>query len=191
MNEMILKMFQYAKMESNGFELKLQNMDVCAVLRSVIAERYTEIEKHNIKLEVDIPETPVMVALDAAEFPRVINNLVSNAIKHNEDGIKLSISIARNQEMAGRLEYSQRNHRKGDRGGIKIKVADSGTVISDDVQECIFRPFQCSDASRISKDGSGLGFAITKRIVELHYGKIYIDNQMSKYTRAFVIELPA
>ena len=58
MNDMILKMFHYAKMESDGYSLALKSEDLGAILRSVIADRYSEIEKHNIQLEIDIPETP-------------------------------------------------------------------------------------------------------------------------------------
>lgn len=176
MNDMILKMFQYAKLESCGYNLKLQEMDICAVIRGVVADRYSEMEAHNIEPDVDIPDDKILVKLDTAEFPRAVNNLISNAINHNEAGIKLLISV----KLLPNLHHNSK---------VRIMVADSGAEIAGELQSNIFEPFQCSDSSRAAKDGSGLGLAITKRIVNLHHGKIYIDNNVARYTKAFVVEL--
>lgn len=171
MNDMILKMFRYAKMESDGYSLALKKEDLCGVLRNIIAGRYSEIEKHKIELDIDIPDEVVEVMIDAAEFSRVINNLISNAIRHNDMGIGLLVSLKKTGEE------------------IIISVADSGAEIPNNSHESIFEPFQCSDESRQRKDGSGLGLAISKRIVELHDGKLYIDDNIKGYTKAFVIKL--
>jgi signal transduction histidine kinase len=171
MNDMILKMFRYAKMESDGYALTLKNENLGAILRNVIADRYAEIEKHEIELDIDIPENPVEAMVDVTEFSRVMNNLISNAIRHNDMGIRMQIRL----------------QKKAD--GIVIYVADTGVAIPGSAVESIFEPFQCSDESRQKKDGSGLGLAISRRIVELHKGKLYLDNHIDGYTKAFVIEL--
>jgi signal transduction histidine kinase len=171
MNDMILKMFHYAKMESDGYSLALKTEDLSGVLRNVVADRYSEIEKHNIELDVDIPENSVEAKVDTAEFSRVINNLITNAIRHNDMGTGLLVSLKENDDK------------------ILISVADTGREIPKSAYENIFEPFQCSDESRQKKDGSGLGLAISKRIVELHNGKLYIDDSVKGYTKAFVIKL--
>lgn len=171
MNDMILKMFHYAKMESDGYSLALKTEDLGAILRNVIADRYAEIEKHNIELCIDISENPVVAKVDTAEFSRVINNLITNAIRHNDMGIGLLVRLN---------EYSDK---------ISIIVADTGAEIPKDSYQSIFEPFQCSDESRQTKDGSGLGLAISKRIVELHNGQLYIDDNIKGYTKAFTIEM--
>lgn len=171
MNDMILKMFHYAKMESDGYSLAFKTEDLGAILRNVIADRYAEIEKHNIELCIDISENPVVAKVDTAEFSRVINNLITNAIRHNGMGIGLLVRLN---------EYSDK---------ISIIVADTGAEIPKDSYQSIFEPFQCSDESRQTKDGSGLGLAISKRIVELHNGQLYIDDNIKGYTKAFAIEM--
>lgn len=172
MNDMILKMFHYAKMESDGYSLALKDEDLGAILRNVIADRYAEIEKHSILLDMDVPEEPVNAQVDGAELGRVLNNLITNAIRHNDMGIGVLVQL------------------KNSPDGIAIIVADTGTAIPRSAYGSIFEPFQCSDDSRRNKDGSGLGLAISKRIVELHNGKLYIDDTIKDYTKAFVINLP-
>lgn len=171
MNDMILKMFHYAKMESEGYSLALKTEDLGAILRNVIADRYSEIEKHKIELDIDIPEKTVEALVDIGEFSRVLNNLITNAIRHNNAGIGLLV----------RLEESNDK--------ILLYVADTGRKIPKNDYNNIFEPFQCSDQSREKKDGSGLGLAISKRIVQLHNGKLYIDDNIKGYTKAFVIEM--
>lgn len=172
MNDMILKMFQYAKMESKGYELNLVDTNICEMIRGVIIDRFDEFEEHNIKLDIDIPEYKIVQAIDVGEFTRAMNNLISNAIKHNEEGIKILI----------RVENS-------DNQKLKIIVADTGKEILETIKNDLFEPFKCSDISRTSKDGSGLGLAITRRIIELHNGKIYVDNNIIGYTKGFIIEI--
>lgn len=172
MNDMILKMFQYAKMESKGYELNLVDTNICEMIRGVIIDRFDEFEEHNIKLDIDIPEYKIVQAIDVGEFTRAMNNLISNAIKHNEEGIKILI----------RVENS-------DNQKLKIIVADTGKEILETIKNDLFEPFKCSDISRTSKDGSGLGLAITRRIIELHNGKIYVDNSIIGYTKGFIIEI--
>lgn len=171
MNDMILKMFHYAKMESDGYSLTLKKEDLGAVLRNIIADRYSEIEKHKIELDIDISDEAVEAMVDSTEFSRVINNLITNAVRHNDMGIGLLVSLKKvNNE-------------------IMVSVADTGTEIPKSSYESIFEPFQCSEESIQKKDGSGLGLAISKRIVELHNGKLYIDDSIKGYTKAFVIKL--
>ena len=172
MNDMILKMFQYAKMESKGYELNLVDTNICEMIRGVIIDRFDEFEEHNIKLDIDIPEYKIVQAIDVGEFTRAMNNLISNAIKHNEEGIKILI----------RVENS-------DNQKLKIIVADTGKEILETIKNDLFEPFKCSDISRTSKDGSGLGLAITRRIIELHNGKIYVDNNIIGYTKGFIIQI--
>lgn len=171
MNDMIQKMFRYAKMESDGYSLDLQETDLCSLLRSIIAERYIEIEQNNIEPEIDLPEKPVNADVDTAELTRLINNLISNVLRHNDSGIKMLV----------RLEDKE--------SAVRIIIADSGNDIPQEQRRSIFMPFQCSDTSRQTKDGSGLGLAISKRIAELHGGRLYIDDNIQGYTKGFVTEL--
>ncbi|MBE6765772.1 MAG: HAMP domain-containing histidine kinase [Ruminococcaceae bacterium] len=169
-DDMIQKMFRFAKLESDGYSLSLCERDICCAVRECAAARYGDIEARSIELDVDIPDTPVMKSIDSTEFSRLVENLVSNAIKHNDEGIKMLVSVSAS----------------GDRA--RVVIADSGSCIPEELRSSIFEPFRCSDVSRTTKDGSGLGLAIAKRIAELHGGRLYIDDNITGYTKAFVFE---
>lgn len=172
MNDMILKMFQYAKMESEEYNLTSKETDLCSLLRSILSDRYMELEQREIDLEIQLPDEKILILLDENEFRRVIDNIITNVIKHNDIGIRMLVSVSRIQN-----------------GKVKIVIGDSGNTIPEVLRGSIFEPFTCSDVSRVKKDGSGLGLAISKRIIELHGGKIYVDDSVEGYTKAFVIEM--
>jgi len=123
-----------------------------------------------MEINIEIPEKPIKRNLDRVEFSRAISNLIINAYRHNKIGSKVAIRLEEND-------------------WIKVIVADNGESIRDDLQEEIFNPFVCEDESRNSNGGNGLGLAITKKIIEKHGGKIYIDSNIDGYTKGFVIEL--
>ena len=171
MNGIIQKMFQFAKMESEGYALHKEPIELCGMLRAVVAEHYPEIEAHGIQLQAEIPESEIRICADRTELTRALDNLITNVIRHNPEGVGMLVSV-----------------KAADRR-IRITVADTGIALPADSSETLFQPFYVSDASRQLKDGSGLGLAISRRIAELHGGRLYLDAQISGYTKGFVLEL--
>lgn len=170
-DDMVKKLFRYARLESEGYTLSLREADVCGIVRECTALRYDDIEANEVQLEVEIPETPILHPVDAPELTRVVDNLISNAIRHNGKGIRLLVAVRQTGE------------------GAEIVVADSGTTIPPSLRNAIFEPFQCSDASRQSKDGSGLGLAIARRVMQLHGGSLRVEQPFAGYSKAFVARL--
>ncbi|KOO52713.1 sensor histidine kinase [Priestia koreensis] len=171
MDKIINLMFQYAKMDTNSYKLHKSEIDVVRLLKEFAAQRYHEFEEKEMELDIQVPDSPVIFCLNRLEMARVINNLITNAIRHNEKGTRVQIGLTT------------------DAGHLKVWISDSGQSIPKNMQQTIFEPFICGDESRNTKGGSGLGLAITKKIVEKHGGEIWIDEQVSGYTKAFVLTL--
>ena len=106
------------------------------------------------KLTPDLPE----VAVDRKRFLQVLLNLVVNAEQAMEE-----------TEGTKRIEISTR---EGSPGFVKLSVADSGPGIPEAVGQTIFQPFFTTKRDR----GTGLGLSVSRSIIELHDGRIYIDN---------------
>lgn len=170
LNELIEVLFIYTKLDNEAYVLNFQNIDVVELLRESIANLYEDFEAHNMELLLELPENPVIISADIAELSRVFINIALNAIQHNPMGTKLLCEIKYNKE-------------------VQITIADNGNDIPIEISESIFSPFVMGDTSRNSRDGSGLGLSISKKIIERHKGSIQISRDIPNYTKAFIIYL--
>lgn len=172
MNDLVELLFEYVKLDSDGFSLEREDCDIAELLRENAAVMYTDIEEAGMEFDIDIPEEAIYLSLDKIQFSRVITNLLVNAIRHNKPGAKIGLSL---RKMPGVL---------------LVDVADSGEAIPDDVAKTIFEPFAKADKSRSNRGGSGLGLSIAKKIVNMHGFDILLNNKYVGYTKSFEIRIP-
>ena len=180
MNDLIQLLFDYVKLDSEGFSLNKQPVDICELVRECGAIQYSDIEDSGMELDADIPEEQIMLTADKIQLSRVVTNLITNAIKHNEKGDQIGLFVEKEDDR------------------ILIMVADTGRKIPDGKAEHLFEPFAMGDESRNSRGGSGLGLSIAKKIVEMHGYKIRLIQQpdivrykqAAKYVKMFMITIP-
>jgi signal transduction histidine kinase len=108
---------------------------------------------------------------DERRIRQVIFNLLANAVKFTPSGGAVDVTAARVN------------------GEVRISVADTGPGLAPDDQERIFEEFQQAEAGLAQRDGTGLGLALSKRLVELHGGRIWVDSELTKGS-TFVFTLP-
>ncbi|MDS0528168.1 HAMP domain-containing histidine kinase [Clostridium sp. SHJSY1] len=168
--ELVDDLFEFVKMDSTQYVLKLQKIDICEFIRQVIVNYYDELEEKNFELIVKIPEEAINLKIDAKLFKRVISNLIQNSIKYNPIGTKLRVEVK---------EFKRY---------VIIEIADSGIGIKSEIQDKVFDPFVRGDESR-SSDGSGLGLAIAKKIVENHGGEIELFSNRKDDSTVFSIRM--
>ena len=154
MNEVVAMLLDYVKLDSEGFTIKKERIDVCELVRSCCAFSYTDIESAGDTISINIPEHPIYIKADSLQFSRVITNLITNAIRHNPEGIKISVSVTSESDSTAE--------------DVRIFVADSGDEIPKPLNEQIFEPFVTGDESRASNGGTGLGLPLSVRICEMH-----------------------
>jgi CheY-like chemotaxis protein/anti-sigma regulatory factor (Ser/Thr protein kinase) len=112
-----------------------------------------------VRLEMEVPSDLPMLKIDRARIRQVLLNLLNNAARFTEDG-------------SVRLEASQAD------GEVLISISDTGTGISADQLPFIFDEFYQVDRSLNRRhEGAGLGLAITRRFVEAHDGRIWVESQ--------------
>ena len=169
MEDLIKLLFEYVKLDSEGFGLDKEKVDICELLRENAALIYPDMEENQMEFEVDIPDEKVEVELDKLQISRVITNLLVNAIRHNKPGTRIGLLVIIRP------------------GVIKIDVADNGDTIPEEIKEKIFEPFSKADKSRSNAAGSGLGLSIAKKVVDMHGWTLDINEQIDAYTKAFEI----
>ncbi len=109
---------------------------------------------------------------DERRIVQVIFNLLSNAVKFTPAGGTVDIAAARRD------------------GEVRVSVTDTGPGIAPEDQDRIFEEFQQADAGKEQIEGTGLGLALSKRLVELHGGRIWVDSEQGRGS-TFVFTLPA
>ena len=95
MNDMVNALFDYAKLGTEGYKPEHAEIDLCALVRDVLAEHYTDLEAHGIEPEIIIPDDPITIRGDKGELHRAIANLVVNVYKHNPEGTRAKVSVGR------------------------------------------------------------------------------------------------
>ena len=160
-----------SKVEAGQVELEVASFPLLDALESgvvMVRERAFEDDVH-ISLMAD-PE--VVVEGDERRIRQVIFNLLSNAVKFTPAGGFVGVTA------------TQVN------GEVRISVADTGPGIEPHERERIFEEFQQTDVGVEQREGTGLGLALSKRFVELHGGRIWVDSEPGKGS-TFVFTLPA
>lgn len=171
MNDMMVVLFEYLKLNSSGFSLQKKRIDLCELARECGAGLYLDFENKGIEFSTDIPEKPVYIQADFLQMTRAVENLLQNALRHNQKDAKVLLELKQEDE-------------------IIIKIWDNGCKIQKEISNHIFEPFALGDSSRNSKNGSGLGLSISSKIISMHDGHLILDQSGTEiYTKAFVISL--
>ena len=124
----------------------------------------------NIVFDTNVEE--LVISCDIEKIERVILNLLSNAIKFTSAGGSIFVSVQNEEEW------------------VYIKVKDDGIGIPNDMKEKVFERFvQVNKSLNRLKEGSGIGLALVKSIVELHGGEIYLNDQVTVGSE-FIVKLP-
>ncbi|WP_297212439.1 sensor histidine kinase [uncultured Flavonifractor sp.] len=172
LTELVNAFHEYSKVEHPEFVLHPEHTDLCEFLREYLAGKYEEIDLAGFSLEVSIPERPVCCLLDPMQFRRVLDNLLSNALRHNRLGTVLYFSVSSTPRTA------------------LLRMGDNGGGIPPELARHIFDPFVVGSEARSGR-GSGLGLSITRRIMEKHGGTISLNPHPAPgCSTEFLLELP-
>jgi signal transduction histidine kinase len=169
--ELINDVLDLSKVEAGQLELEVRSFSLRDALESgVVMVRERALEGDiRITLGTD-PEIDELEG-DERRIRQVIFNLLSNAVKFTPPGGTVNVTVA------------QVN------GEVRVEVADTGPGIAAEDQSRIFEDFQQTEAGVAQREGTGLGLALSKRFIELHGGRIWVDSELGAGS-AFVFTLP-
>ena len=135
--------------------------------------------KHRLKLLTEISDEQESFQADERKLKQILYNLLSNAVKFTPEGGNILVQIFPENGVSG-----------GDKG-LHFSVIDTGIGLEPEDLERIFQPFEQADNSASRKfQGTGLGLALTRKMVELHGGKIWAASEGEGKGSAFHFVLP-
>ncbi len=169
--QMVNELLDVSVIESGKLQLDLQPESFESLINHHIMINQFFADKKNIRIQSELPNIP-KCRIDANKMGQVIDNLISNAIKFSESGTTIFISL---EEREGKLVFS---------------VKDEGPGISDEDQEKLFQHFQkLSARPTAGESSSGLGLAISKKMVQAHEGHLNVTSQLGSGA-TFWFEIP-
>jgi PAS domain S-box-containing protein len=162
-----------AKIESGKMELAITEFSLRELLEHSLIFIKEKALKHNIELSLKIDEKVGRIRADERKVRQIIFNLLSNAVKFTPDGGKAGIKARINGLSA------------------EVTVWDTGIGIAQENLPKLFMPFTQLESSLSRKyEGTGLGLSLTKELVELHKGKIWVQSQGLGHGAGFIFSLP-
>jgi signal transduction histidine kinase len=148
-------------------ELQLREQDICAVIGQVLALAAAELSTHHINLISKMHSKPLHANIDADMIKQAVLNVIQNGSQAMPDGGTLEVILEeeRTQSVAG-----DRTSSPGPRNAL-LRIIDQGPGIPEEIREKIFNLYFTTKSG-----GSGIGLAMTYRILQLHYGSIAVES---------------
>ena len=163
--ELIGDLLDLSKIEAGRLTLNAEVLDLKTVLQEAAESVRAQIEQRRHHFDLQPPQSPVAVRADKIRVRQVLLNLLSNAIKFTNEGGRITVTA--------RLDDGNRLAR--------VAVTDSGIGIAPEDQKKLFQEFVQLDATASRRyEGTGLGLALSRRLVEQHGGSIGVESEVGR-----------
>jgi two-component system sensor histidine kinase ChiS len=164
----------FSKLQHKSIELQLKPVGLRAIAEVVLTLSQSLIKGKNLRLINRIPQEFPAAFADENRLQQILYNLVGNGIKFSESG---TVEVSAALQAVSNQQPITNNQ-------IIITVADTGIGIPEHQLDRIFESFEQGDGSTAREyGGTGLGLAVTKQLVELHGGKIWVESTVGKGSR--------
>ncbi|HBJ2621251.1 TPA: HAMP domain-containing histidine kinase [Clostridium botulinum] len=170
LNRLINELFEYTKLTSHDIKLNYSRLEIVSLIEQMVGEYTPIFNKENLEVVKDITDKDIFINADIEKIVRVLENLLTNAIKYSVKNSKVLIKL-----------FEENDY-------VVVSVSNKAKDITENDLKNIFERFYKVDKSRKEQDSTGLGLSIVKRIVELHNGEI--DVNLNEDIIEFKISLP-
>ncbi|MEW7289672.1 ATP-binding protein [Aquimarina sp. 2304DJ70-9] len=170
--QLVNQLLDLSKLDAGNLKLEAEEADLNHFLRSLGSAFNSYADQRNISYDIAISQNTLITSFDKDKVEKIVSNLLSNAFKYTPDN--------------GEVKFSCSN----ENNKIKIIVSDTGIGISKEKLSYIFDRFYQVDASETrDQEGTGIGLALVKELVELNKGVIHVTSTPEQGT-AFTVLLP-
>ena len=175
--DLINDILDLSKIESGSVELRMEPMDLGAQIEQVITITRSQMDKkkQNLSVQCECKEFGTVLG-DPIRFRQVLMNIFSNAVKYTPEGGKIKFAIREVKRTEKETKY-------------EFKIEDNGIGMTSEFMKHIFEPFARAEDDVKEIQGTGLGMAIAKSLIDAMGGTIRVDSLLGKGS-CFWIELP-
>jgi signal transduction histidine kinase/DNA-binding NarL/FixJ family response regulator len=187
LNRLVDELLDISKIESGEMKLKACPVNLVSIVKETALSFHSLAERKRITFKVSSDEDEIVAYLDRAKFDKILSNVLSNAFKFTAEGGRVEIGIKptpKSPPQEGTFKSVLSSLGRGTEGvGLKnqfveISICDTGIGIPKDQIDKIFDRFYQVDSSHTRQhEGTGVGLALTKELIDLHKGKIEVESE--------------
>ena len=187
---LINDILEMSRIESGKMELEEVPTDLRHVMRDIRDMFATQMHEKGISFTVDASQVENrMVLCDAKRLNRVLLNLISNAYKFTPEGGSVNVMLAQTEDVPAGTEAREELDASKEYLSYELRVKDTGIGMSEEFAKKVFSAFERERTSTVSGiQGTGLGMAITKSIIEMMHGTIRVVTAKGEGTE-FVVSM--
>ena len=176
--QLINTLLEFRKTETGNLKLFAGEYNIVEQVEETSIAFRGMAAKKNIRLSFEAKENIIEAWFDREKLEMILNNILSNAIKNTYENKHISVHVIKDQDPSAELPD----------GTVTIQIRDEGKGIPEDEMDKIFERFyQVRETNNTG--GTGIGLALTKKLVELHRGSIHVESKVNQGT-SFSILLP-
>ncbi len=182
---LINQLLDLSKLEAGKLELKTSKSNIVPFIKGLTMSFESVAEGKDITLKVKSEKDEIELYFDKEKMTKIMTNLLSNAFKFTSNGGEITVALSLIPSPSGR----GMSERQGE-GEVHIAVKDTGVGIPEEELPKLFDRFYQVDSSQTREhEGTGIGLALTKELVELHHGTISVNSKLGEWTE-FTVTLP-
>ena len=182
---LINQLLDLSKIEAGGMKLQAAPGNIVPFVKGIAQSFQSSAGRRNVRLTVEAPEDAIEMYFDRDKMEKILTNLLSNAFKFTPEGGEGRVALTPSFGHPSPIGKGD-----GGEGVVEITVRDTGIGIPSDQVDKIFDRFYQVDGSQTrEQEGTGIGLALTKELVELHHGTISVTSELGKGIE-FVVRLP-
>jgi signal transduction histidine kinase len=158
----LAELLDIVKTGSGKLQLQFEPVDMRSLIQGSCLQVSPLLRNKDLKLTTDLPERIPIIHGDGPRLEQVMLNLMTNAAKFTQAGGNICVRVRRQSN------------------GLVIDVQDNGIGIAREEQARLFKPYSRLSSDRQRHPGLGLGLALSKQVVELHGGRIWVESEAGK-----------
>jgi signal transduction histidine kinase len=194
LTSMIRNLLDLTKIEAGTVEYELLRQDLAPLVRAAVDELEVRAGDKKIRIDTDLPETPVEVQCDEDRIVQVIVNLLGNAVKFSPEGGTVWVQLEAVSEIPKTVPevwHGKVPDPGPDESFGLLSITDSGPGIADADKTRVFEKFhQVKKGGKVAGQGVGLGLAICRTIVLAHQGAVWVEDNPEGGSRFFLLLSP-
>jgi signal transduction histidine kinase/DNA-binding response OmpR family regulator/streptogramin lyase len=200
LQNLINQLLSLARLESGKVQLQAKEEDIVNLVRGYFQSFESAAREKDIELAFQAEPEEIQVYVDREKLEKILYNLISNALKFTSESGRIAVSVGQldNWTVGQKVRFDQEKLSNWPTGQLAnllanytiISISDTGSGIAPDHIDHIFdRFYQVDDSYTRDQEGTGIGLALVKELVELHHGSITVESEVGSGT-TFRVYLP-